>query len=143
MSWREGKKIQYVSDDMARTFLTIEGNDFSNSSYGVFVTNSSKDDRALESLKSLAQAALQAGVVKFTDVASILNSESIVKVRKQLERSEQEAEQRGQEAQQAEQQAAQQAAQMLNKWKLKKKWLKKIEKMLVQHKTTKLKSKLL
>ena len=45
----------------------------------------------------------------FTDVAKILNSDSIVKVRKDLEASQANAEKKQQEAQQAEQQAAQQA----------------------------------
>jgi hypothetical protein len=112
MSYKDGKKIQYVSDDMARTFLNIEPEDFTNSSYGVFVSNSSKDDRALESLKQLAQAALQAGVVTFTDVASILQSESITKVKKMLENSQAEMEQKQQQAQQSEQQAQQQVQQM-------------------------------
>ena len=111
MSYRNGRKIQYIGDDMQRTFLNVEANDFTNSSYGVFVSNSAKDDKALETLKSLAQSALQAGVVTFTDVAKILNSDSIVKVRKDLEASQANAEKKQQEAQQAEQQAAQQAQQ--------------------------------
>ncbi len=112
MSYRNGTKIQYLGDDMMRTFLNIEADDFTNSSYGIFVSNSAKDDRALESLKSLAQAALQAGVVSFTDVAMILQSESMAKVRKMLEGAQQEMEQKQAQAQQAEQQAAQQAQQM-------------------------------
>lgn len=111
MSYRTGKKIQYLGDDMMRTFLNVDAEDFTNSSYGVFVSNSSKDDRALESLKSLAQAALQAGVVSFTDVATILQSESMTKVRKMLETAQTEMEQKQAQAQQAEQQAAQQAQQ--------------------------------
>ena len=112
MSYRSGKKIQYLGDDMMRTFLNIEAEEFTNASYGIFVSNSSKDDRALESLKSLAQAALQAGVVNFTDVATILQSESMTKVKKMLEDSQQEMEKKQAQAQQAEQQAQQQAQQM-------------------------------
>jgi len=112
MTYRNGKKIQYIMDDMSRVFLNVEPEDFTNSSYGIFVSNSSKDDRALDTLKGLAQSALQAGVVSFTDVASILQSESITKVRKMLENSQAEMEKKQAEAQQAEQQAAQQAQQM-------------------------------
>tara|TARA_R110001606_G_scaffold158423_2_gene302170 strand:- start:8191 stop:10683 length:2493 start_codon:yes stop_codon:yes gene_type:complete len=111
MSYREGKKIQYIADDMSRTFMNIEPEDFTNSSYGIFVSNASKDDRALDSLKSLAQSALQAGVVSFTDVASILQSESITTVRKMLENSQAEMEKKQAEAQQAEMQSAQQVQQ--------------------------------
>jgi len=111
MSYREGKKIQYIADDMSRTFMNIEPEDFTNSSYGIFVSNASKDDRALDSLKSLAQSALQAGVVSFTDVASILQSESITTVRKMLENSQAEMEKKQAEGQQAEMQAAQQTQQ--------------------------------
>tara|TARA_R110000824_G_scaffold65226_4_gene170041 strand:- start:3308 stop:5803 length:2496 start_codon:yes stop_codon:yes gene_type:complete len=111
MAYRDGKKIQYIADDMSRTFLNVEPEDFTNSSYGIFVSNSAKDDKALDTLKSLAQAALQAGVVSFTDVASILQSESITKVRKMLESSQAELEKKQAEAQQSEQQAQQQVAQ--------------------------------
>ena len=111
MTYRDGKKIQYIADDMSRTFLNVEPEDFTNASYGIFVSNSSKDDKALETLKSLAQSALQSGVVSFTDVAGILQSESITKVRKMLEASQAEMEKKQAEAQQSEQQAAQQQQQ--------------------------------
>ena len=111
-SYKDGAKIQYLGDDMMRTFLNVDGGEFTNSSYGVFVSNSSKDDRALESLKSLAQAALQSGVVSFTDVATILQSESMAKVRKMLETAQGDMEQKQQQAQQQEQQMQQQAQQM-------------------------------
>ena len=111
MSYRNGKKIQYIGDDMQRTFLNIEADGFTNSSYGVFVSNSAKDDKALETLKGLAQSALQAGVVSFSDVAKILNSDSIVKVKKELEASQAKAEQKAQENQQAEAKSAQQVEQ--------------------------------
>tara|TARA_R110001592_G_scaffold5517_3_gene30376 strand:- start:47562 stop:50090 length:2529 start_codon:yes stop_codon:yes gene_type:complete len=113
MTWRSGKKIQYIMDDMSRVFMTIEGDDFSNTNYGIFVSNSSKDDRALDQLRNLAQSALQSGITNFSDVADILQSESIGEIRRKLKEGEAQLQQRNQEQQQAEQQAQQQQAQLI------------------------------
>ena len=59
IAFRKGKKTQYVLDDMGIELLDIEEGTFENSEFGVFMSNSSKDHMVVESLKQLAQAALQ------------------------------------------------------------------------------------
>src|SRR5690606_8090181 len=50
-AWKDGsKKLQYISDDMSTTFFTVDGNEFCNSEYGVFVSDSDKDREALDML---------------------------------------------------------------------------------------------
>tara|TARA_R100000406_G_scaffold95695_2_gene90768 strand:- start:174 stop:1154 length:981 start_codon:yes stop_codon:yes gene_type:complete len=112
MAWRNGKKIQYIMDDMSKVFMNIEGDDFSSTNYGVFVSNSSKDDRTIDQLRNLAQSALQSGVTSFADVADIIQDESITSIQRKLRDAQAKIEQKAQEGQQAEQQNQQQIAQM-------------------------------
>jgi len=112
MTWRNGKKIQYIMDDMSKVFMNIEGDDFSSTNYGVFVSNSSKDDRTIDQLRNLSQSALQSGITTFSDVADIMQDESITSIQRKLKESQAQLEKRQSDAQQGEQQAAQQTAQM-------------------------------
>lgn len=112
MAWRNGKKIQYIMDDMSKVFMNIEGDDFSSTSYGVFVSNSSKDDRTIDQLRNLAQSALQSGVTSFADIADIIQDESITSIQRKLKEAQSNIEQKQQEASSAEQQTQQQVAQM-------------------------------
>tara|TARA_R110002020_G_scaffold233207_4_gene444986 strand:- start:4649 stop:7144 length:2496 start_codon:yes stop_codon:yes gene_type:complete len=112
MTWKNGKKIQYIMDDMSRVFLNLERDDFSSTSYGVFVSNSAKDDRSVDTMRNLAQSALQAGVTSFSDVASILQSESIGDMQRKLKDAENQMQEKQQQAQQEQSQAQQQTAQM-------------------------------
>ena len=118
MAWRNGKKVQYIMDDMSKVFMNIEGDDFSSTNYGVFVSNSSKDDRTIDQLRNLAQSALQSGVTTFSDIADIMQDESITSIQRKLKEAQAKVEQKAQEAQSAEQQSQQQRqlqlAQMLS-----------------------------
>lgn len=104
----ESKSLQYITDDMAKVFFSVDAEDFSNSSYGLFVSNSTKDERLLESLRSLSQVALQYDKATLSDIVSIMESNSIVEIKRKLEQGETAAFDRqmqqanaGQEAQQA------------------------------------------
>ena len=59
IAFRNGKKAQYVLDDMTLDILDIPELQFENSELGVFMSNSTKDHMVVESLKQLSQAALQ------------------------------------------------------------------------------------
>ena len=112
MAWKNGKKIQYIMDDMSRVFLNLETDDFSSTSYGVFISNSGKDDRAVDSMRQLAQQALQAGVTNFSDVASIMQSESLGDMKRKLVEAENKMQQKQAEEGQRQQQMQQQASQI-------------------------------
>jgi hypothetical protein len=59
IAFRNGKKAQFVLDDMGIELLDIAELEFENSEFGVFMSNSSKDQSVIETLKQLSQAALQ------------------------------------------------------------------------------------
>lgn len=59
IAFRDGKKAQYVLDDMGLEMLDIEEMQFENSELNVYMSNSNKDLQVVETLKQLAQAAMQ------------------------------------------------------------------------------------
>ena len=111
VAWEKSKKIQYVLDDAQRMILNIDSELFSNADYGVFVTDSGKDLRVLDELKSLAQVALQSNRAKLSDMITILKSDSIAEVENKIRQSEGELQQeqmaQGQQQLQAQQEAEQ------------------------------------
>ena len=114
IAWRKGRKINFVTDDLSRTMLTV-GDEFSNAQHGVFVGNTAKDNKNLAEAKSLLQAGIQGDKIRLSEAVAVLNSDSLVDIRKGLEKGEDETEQRKQQAQESAQKSqeamAQQAAQ--------------------------------
>ncbi len=85
----KSKKLQYVTDDLASVFFEVDGNEFSNAEYGIFVSNSSKDAQVLEALKELTHAALQNDKIEMSTVVDMLMSESIAEIKNKIKQSEQ------------------------------------------------------
>lgn len=106
VAWRNGKQAQMVFDDMGRTFFQLDEG-FVDSEYGVFVSNTAKDFQILESIKQLAQGAMQSGMATLKDIVEIMEANDIISARKILEASQSRMEQNAQQQQQAEQQMAQ------------------------------------
>ena len=98
-AWKgKSKKLQYVADDMATIFFEVDGNEFVNSEFGVFVTDSSKDQEALQSLKQLTQVALQSEKIEFSDVVDLYLSDSLSDIKNKLKDSERKKSEAQQEA---------------------------------------------
>jgi flagellar motor protein MotB len=102
-------KIPYVLDDMSYQLLDINHDLLDNSTYGIFVGNSSKAYDAKELVQNLAQAALQNQRADLSDVIKVVRSESIQEAEELLEVSEQ---RKNQEAQQMEQMRGEQAKEL-------------------------------
>jgi len=120
IAWKGVKKMQYVLNDMSRTFIDLEDNIFADTEFGIFITNSSKDTKALEALRASAQGALQAGTIKLSEFSSIMQTDSLSEITRTLEKGQDEAEVRQQQAAQKEQEAQQQLAQMAQQTELEK-----------------------
>jgi hypothetical protein len=91
--WSNGKKVQFIMDDMSRQYLNLETlNMFTDSEYGVFITNTNKDltfTNAIEqSVVGSIQAAVQQGSLGIKDLVTILNSNSSSQAKKILELAE-------------------------------------------------------
>lgn len=114
-AWKDGsKKLQYITDDMAATFFTVDGNEFANAEYGVFVSDSDKDREALEMMKELTHAAMQNDRIMLSSVADIYTSESLSDVKAKLMKVEEEMQARQEQQQQMAQEAQSKMSQEQN-----------------------------
>lgn len=108
-AWRnsERKHLYYVMNDMSRKFIQLS-EDFPYSAFGVFITDSSKEFRNIESLKTLLQPAMQNGAT-LLDAASILTSDNMNQIKQRLEEVDRKRDQMVQAEQQSKAQLQQQA----------------------------------
>ena len=100
--------LSYVLDDMSLGIIKLdkEGQDLlDNSTYGVFVSNSSKSFQAKQLVEDLAHAAIQNQAIGLSDVIKIVRSDSVQEAEELLETSEQRKSQQEQSQQQSQQQA--------------------------------------
>lgn len=108
------KVLQYVTDDMQTVLFQLDGMEFNNADYGVFVTDDNKDMEVFEAMKSHMKFALQNDQMAFHQIADIYTTESVAEIRatlsKYYEDKQQQMAQQQQQVSQIEQQkiAAQQ-----------------------------------
>lgn len=112
-AWRnkKSKKVQYVLDDLSTQLFEIDGQQFNESEYGLFVTNSSNDTQLYDTIKTLSMGLIQNDKMNIKDLMTILTSPSISTMRRELEASEDERQQMQQQQFQSEQQLLQQQIQ--------------------------------
>ncbi len=96
------RKVQYVLDDLSTKLSTIDGDEFAESEYGLFITNGSENHRLMQSLKELAHAGIQNDKLNFSQLMDIYMSPDLASVRRRLEEAEQSAINREQEERQKE-----------------------------------------
>ena len=94
---------QFVFDDMGMEVIKSMS-EFQMSDYDIYISNSSRDFEVLNSLKQLSQAALQAGAASYSDVVSILRSDSVQDVSARLEEASKRIAREQKQQQQAQQQ---------------------------------------
>jgi hypothetical protein len=104
IAWsRSGKKkLYYIMDDSSRAFIDLNDS-FLYSDFGIFITDSLKENNNIELLKNLIQPAMQNGAT-LLDAANILTSNSLSLIKNKLrdvEARRQDAERRQAEAEQA------------------------------------------
>ena len=75
---------QYVLDDGTIAMLNLEGNEIDNESFGVFISNNSKDFEVFETLRQLTQPLIQNNKIEITDVIKILSAESPQELEREL-----------------------------------------------------------
>jgi hypothetical protein len=105
-SINDKQKLQYFLSDGGRVLINIT-DDFIYADMDIFVTDSSKDVKNIEMLKSLLQPAMQNGAT-LSDAAAILTADNMTQIKLKLE----EIEERRMQMMQAQQEAEQQQAQM-------------------------------
>lgn len=88
VAWSKGKKAQYALSDLSIASLNIDGPTFTSAYYAVFVSNSTKAFKDMQTIKDLAQAAVSTGKATLSDMAKILQSDSLSQMNVRLEAAE-------------------------------------------------------
>jgi hypothetical protein len=108
-STNDKKKLTFIVDDFSRMFLELN-DDFLYSDFDVFISDSTKENSNLESLRSLMQPAIQNGA-SLSDVITLLTSDSISEIKRKLKEIEENKKKYDQEVQKQEAQIKQQEQQ--------------------------------
>ena len=113
-AWITGKKAMYVMPDMNSQFLEVDAFEHMESEYGVFISDSGRDQDKLQQAKGLSQAMIQNGVPA-SAVLDLFDTENYAGIKDKItkaEKAQKELEQQQQQAQQQAQIEQQKTAQM-------------------------------
>lgn len=113
-AWVNGKKGMYVMPDTTIQMFDLSSMDLMESEFGIFVSDSGRDQDKLEQARAIGQSMVQAGIPSST-VLDMFDTENFIglkdKIRK-AEKAQQELQQAQQKAQQEQQQQQMQMEQM-------------------------------
>jgi hypothetical protein len=89
-AWKDNKnkKIQYVLDDGINMMLNLDGEQFNEAEYGLLITDGAASHELLQTMKQLAHAGLQNGLINFSQLIDIYSTESMASIRRKIERAE-------------------------------------------------------
>lgn len=99
-SQSDSKKLTYILDDMSRRTITLDMGLLDNSTLGLFISDSTKAQEVLDTIRQLAHAAMQGQKAELSDVISLIKQEGIVEAEETLKVAEQERREYEQQAQQ-------------------------------------------
>lgn len=94
------KKFQYILSNGSMKLMDIDGDEFSESDYGLVVDSSNTTQELNNKLDSLAQAALQNQALSFSSIMKLYSSCSIIEKQRIIEKDEQNIQERNSKNQQ-------------------------------------------
>ena len=86
-AWATGKQGMYVMPDGTVEYLSVDPLSYMESNYGIFVTNSGKEQEKIQNLKQLAQSFAQNGLPA-SAIAEMFDAESFPQLKDKLEKAE-------------------------------------------------------
>lgn len=94
-AWKDkhNKKVQHVLDDGATIMFDISGPEFNECEYGLQITDGANSQELLNSMKQLAHAGIQNGLINFSQLLDIYSTDSIASIRRKIVRAEKEKQQ--------------------------------------------------
>ncbi len=104
----KSKKIPYIVSGMSSKFMEIDGNEFSESDYGIVIDNSNEMQSLKQKIDMLAQAALQNQAISFSTMMKLYSSCSLSEKIRTVEKNEQKIQEQQAQAQAQQQQLQQQ-----------------------------------
>jgi hypothetical protein len=109
-------KLSYILDDMSYHILHIDQDLLSNSTLGLYISNSAKAAETKELIDNLAQQALQYQKVEFSDIISVVEQDSIIEAKEALKASEERRRQFEEKMEQMKQQTAKEEGERLREF---------------------------
>lgn len=109
-------KLSYILDDMSYHILHIDQDLLSNSTLGLYISNSAKAAETKELIDNLAQQALQYQKVEFSDIISVIEQDSIIEAKEALKASEERRRQFEEKMEQMKQQTAKEEGERLREF---------------------------
>lgn len=107
--YKDGSKtLQFVTDDLQTILFQVDGEEFNNADYGVYVTDDNKDMEVFQAMREHMKFALQNDQMAFHQIADIYTMESVSEMRATLKQYYDEKMQQQQQAQQQQSQMQQQ-----------------------------------
>ena len=103
-SQSQPEKLNYFLDDMSKETINMDIGLLENSTIGLFVSNTSESEEAMQTLKQLSHAAMQNGKAELSDVLSVLRQKGLIEAEETLKVAEDKRRQAEQQAQQDQQQ---------------------------------------
>ena len=116
----KGLVKQYVLDDMSIQTLAFTPDMLSNASFGIFISNSAKDQEVFQTLQQLSQALVQNDKIQLRDLVKMLKSNSISELETQMIQAESRAMEQYQQQMQMQQQAEMEKLQAEQQFELEK-----------------------
>jgi hypothetical protein len=87
----DGKKLQRVVDEIQTEMINVDGGLFNDSAFDVRLSNSTKDKADRQKLERYAEIQLQKGDAKFSDIISLVRTNSIAEISSIIRKTEKEA----------------------------------------------------
>ena len=108
---KTNKKVQHVLDDGSTALINMDLDKFRESELGLLITSGAGSHGLRETMKQLAHAGIQNGLINYTQLMDIFSSESQSAVRRKLEKVERVKEDKDAKAAQQQQEMQQQMIQ--------------------------------
>jgi hypothetical protein len=109
---------QYILDDMSLATLEFTPDSLTNASFGVFVSNSPKEQRVFDQLQALGQSLIQNDKATLSDLIKVLEGTSTQQLKRTIMQSEKDAQAREQQMMQAQMEGANQAQEKEHQFQL-------------------------
>ena len=106
------KKFQYILSDGSQKIIDLDGDEFAECDYGLVVDAGNDTNILNQKIETLAQAAMQGGVLSFSSMLKLFKSASLEEKTNLIAREEQQMREANQQAQQEQLQVQQQQAQL-------------------------------
>jgi hypothetical protein len=89
IAYRDSQRAKLIFDDFTRELLDLSI--LSNTDYGIFVSDATKDNNTLQALKSVAKEGISSGTLEFSNLITLVASNSVAEVKRDIKESEKKA----------------------------------------------------